>query len=127
PGPIRRAPGTGAGRASAWRWWRPSSRRTAAGSSSRRPPGRARRSGFACRWTRSRRRILLDREADLLAVGELQVVAVRVGDERPIADRRTGVVGAEHGAALVPGPPAAPVHRRPRLDTDPELREARQP
>src|SRR5205823_4198606 len=96
----------------------PRSRRTAAGSRWTPRRGQAPRSAFACRCRRSAWRSLLDREADLLAVGELQVVAVRVGDERPVADGRTGVVRAEHGATLVPAELAAPLHFLAALATD---------
>src|SRR4029453_17561485 len=111
--------GTGAGPGWGWPWSQPWSRRTAAGSRSTPPRGRAPRFGFACRCRRSAQRSLLDREPDLLAVGELQVVAVGVGDERPVADGRAGVVRAEHRSALVPGERAAPLHFLARLAADP--------
>ena len=44
-----------------------------------------------------RRSGVVDREPDLLAVGDLEVVTVGIDDVRPVADGRPVVVRAEHG------------------------------
>ena len=43
---------------------------------------------------------VVDREPDLLAVGDLEVVTVGIDDVRPVADGRAVVVRAEHGTPL---------------------------
>src|SRR4029453_16476723 len=63
-------------------------------------------------------------QAHLLAIGQLEVVAVGIGDERPVADGWTGVERSPYGAALLAR------ERGPTLDflvaftADAEVREA---
>ena len=59
----------------------------------------------AVRWPGSDRcRTLLDGDADLLAVRQLEVVTVGVGDDRPVPDRRPGVVRTRDAPALLRAP-----------------------
>src|SRR5262245_6943457 len=63
-------------------------------------------------------------DADLLSVRELEVVAVGIGDDRPVADRRPLVVRPTHGATLLERVGDAAVDLVAALDSDAEMSPA---